>query len=98
VVHDLNPAVGQLSVAPNPFNPLVQIKFTLPAAENIRVEIIGLDGRRVRILTDEYLNTGRHVFEWDGTDGTGRKVASGTYFCRLAGSSQSGQIRMVMLK
>ena len=40
-------------------------------------------GREVRVLQDGPRAAGRHTVRWDGTDGGGRPVASGTYFARL---------------
>lgn len=45
---------------------------------------------------DEVLAVGSHRIVWDGRDGRGRDLASGTYFCRLRAGSQE-QIRAMLL-
>jgi hypothetical protein len=68
---------------PNPFNPRTTIKFALPAAGQVSLAIYGVDGRRVASLQDGHMTAGVHEVIWDGTDGTGREVSSGVYYCRI---------------
>lgn len=73
-----------LTAAPNPFNPRVEISFTLDAAAGAaRLAIFDLSGRRVRDLAGGSLDAGAHSFAWDGLDDAGQAAASGTYVCRL---------------
>ena len=46
-------------------------------------------GRLVRTLLDESLPAGPGRVLWDGCDGAGRDVASGTYFVRLVAGGES---------
>lgn len=69
--------------APNPFNPETTLRFAIPAAGRVRLEIYALDGRRVATLVDESLAAGDHTAVWDGRDGAGRAVPSGPYVSRL---------------
>lgn len=73
---------------PNPLNPETLVTFELPVAERISLAAFDLRGRRVRIMADGTWPAGRHSLRWDGRDGEGRQVASGTYVLRLdAGAS-----------
>ncbi len=83
---------------PNPFNPLTKIAFTLPSAQAVRLEVYAMDGRRVATLLDESRGAGRHEVVWDGRDGDGKVVASGTYFCRLLAGPYSDVRKMVLMK
>ncbi len=75
--------------APNPFNPRTEIHFRLDRPGPARVEVFDLQGRRVRLLLDRTLPAGQHNVTWDGRDGGGRPVASGSYVFRLvAGDRQ----------
>jgi flagellar hook assembly protein FlgD len=40
---------------------------------------------------NEELASGSHSIFWDGTDETGRTVASGTYICRMIATPVSGE-------
>jgi hypothetical protein len=66
--------------APNPFNPVTLIRFTLPAAVPVELGVYNMLGERVKqLLSGETLPWGPHAQRWDGTNEQGRQVASGTY-------------------
>lgn len=71
--------------APNPFNPITSIAFSLREDGPATLEVYGLDGRRVRVLTTGDLAAGRHTVTWSGRDDAGRPVPSGAYLLRLQG-------------
>jgi len=83
---------------PNPFNPRTTIKFSLPAEAAVRLEIYGLDGRRVAILVDDILGPGIHEAVWPGLDHSGRPAASGVYFTKLTSGSLSQVQKMTLMK
>jgi hypothetical protein len=70
--------------APNPFAPQTVIGFDLPRPGRVTLAIFAPDGRELIKLVDEILDSEPHTFVWDGRDGNGRLVPSGTYFYRLA--------------
>jgi flagellar hook assembly protein FlgD len=49
----------------------------------VRLAIYRVDGRLVRTLMEESLPQGQHQWTWDGTDGRGEAVGSGSYIARL---------------
>ncbi len=92
-VPDVARLVGNV---PNPFNPATEIRFTLPADQAVRLAVYDVSGRLVRTLVDETRLAGDHAARWDGTDRSGRAVASGTYFARLTGRGVN-QVRSMAL-
>jgi hypothetical protein len=76
------PLASALTLAapsPNPANPLTTVRFTAPAGAAVRLRIVDLLGRAVRearVTADE---EGTGVWTFDGCDGLGRPVASGSY-------------------
>jgi hypothetical protein len=86
---------------PNPFGPRTTVTFGLPpAAATAPVSLCVFDvaGRLVRTLVDGYLGAGRHRVTWEGDDDRGRRVAGGTYFCRLQWNGESATGRMVLAR
>jgi hypothetical protein len=83
---------------PNPFNPQTTIKFTLPEAQDVRMEIFDIRGYRVRVLVNEHMPAGAHSVVWNGRDGHGRSVASGTYFYRVQAGPLNDVRRMLLVK
>ena len=68
---------------PNPFNPATAIEYALPHEALVSLIVYSMTGRRVKILISGVQNAGVHQVVWDGTDHSGRQVASGVYFYRL---------------
>jgi hypothetical protein len=72
-----------LANTPNPFNPRTTVRFELPLAAAVRVDVYDASGRLIRTLFEGTRAPGTHTLDWDGTDHAGRGVASGVYFARL---------------
>lgn len=83
---------------PNPFNPQTEIRYELPERGVARLFIYDVQGRRVRALVDSEQAAGLHTLRWDGTDDTGRQVASGVYVLRLNGGRQSASQRLLVVR
>lgn len=83
---------------PNPFNPSTAIDFALPKSANVRVEIFNILGQKVKTLVDEYLSAGYKKVTWDGTDNTGKTVASGVYLYRMTADDFSATKKMMLMK
>ncbi len=81
---------------PNPFNPTTEIRFSLPEQGHTGLVIYNLLGAHVKTLVDSELEAGAHQYTWNGTDGYGVKMASGSYFYRL--EVETGSDRQVVIK
>ncbi len=81
---------------PNPFNPVTNIKFDLPRSTRVSLRIYDLGGRLVRTLVDENLARSTYTYQWDGTDNSGRRAASGVYYYRIE-TDRNTQTRKMML-
>ncbi|NOT34695.1 MAG: T9SS type A sorting domain-containing protein [Candidatus Eisenbacteria bacterium] len=73
--------------APNPAAARVSLAFTLPQATRVRLEIIDLQGRRVRELANGHYDANRWVYGWDLRDEASQRVRAGIYFARLVTDS-----------
>lgn len=87
---------GVLMASPNPFVERTSILLTLPAAQEVEVSIIDLNGRRVWRLPRARMEAGQHRIPWYGQDGSGRPVKAGMYFVRVQGSSDLNLHRTVI--
>lgn len=70
--------------SPNPFRDGTQIRYTLPAAGRIAIDVFDIHGRMIRRIAGGMQAAGTHAARWDGRDDGGRPVSSGPYFVRLA--------------
>lgn len=87
-----------LGAYPNPANPRALLAFDLQRQGQVRLDILDLRGGLVRRLCDDQRAAGRHEVAWDGTDGSGRAVASGGYLARLATAGGSALTRLTLLR
>ena len=83
---------------PNPFNPSTTIEFVVAETAPVTVEIFDVKGRRVATLIREEFQPGAHQVTWEGTDESGRGLASGIYFCRMQAGDYSRTIKMLLVK
>ncbi len=65
---------------------------------NASVKIYSVNGQELVILHEGSLGDGQYTAQWNGTDSYGRKVASGTYFCKLQLDDWSVTKRVVFLR
>lgn len=82
---------------PNPFNPMTEIRFRIPEATHVRLEVFDLRGRIVATLVDATREAGEHVVRWDVASG-GQNLASGPYFYRLQAGTMRLTRAMTLLK
>ena len=83
---------------PNPFNPVTEIKFSLPAAGRARLAVYDAQGRLLRELLAGTQPAGPGSVTWDGRDAAGRPVASGVYLYRLETAAGTQAKRMLLIK
>jgi hypothetical protein len=83
---------------PNPFNPETMINFALSSASKTVVQIYNVKGEKVRTLVNEQLDAGHHSVLWNGTDESGRNVASGIYFYKFKTDNFNKTKKMLLLK
>jgi hypothetical protein len=83
---------------PNPFNPSTTIRYYLPVAGRVRLDIFEASGKLVVTLVDKQMAKGAQAAEWTGTNANGSQVRSGVYFYRLVTRSQTLTHKMVLLR
>lgn len=87
---------------PNPFNPSTQVRFSVPAgAQGVAasLQVFDVQGQLVTTLLSAPLSAGSYQAEWNGTDASGRAVASGNYVFRLRiGDTHTASRKVTLLK
>ncbi|HPF71047.1 MAG TPA: FlgD immunoglobulin-like domain containing protein, partial [Candidatus Krumholzibacteria bacterium] len=83
---------------PNPFNPATTIRWALPTAGDLSVEIFDVRGRLVRTLIDGAAPAGPGAARWDGRTGDGRTAAAGVYFYRVRAGGDERVGKMALIK
>ena len=88
--------VRSLRVFPNPAFGDATIAYDLGAAAAVRLVVFNSLGQQVRVLARRTEAAGRHGVAWDGTDARGRRLAPGSYFCRLQAGSSSSTAKLIL--
>jgi hypothetical protein len=83
---------------PNPFSRTTTIRYSVPRAQRVRLEIYDAAGRQVVSLVDGPVGPGWGEVTWDARDRNRRAVASGAYFCRLSAAEGRSVSRMIVLR
>ncbi|MEZ4388924.1 MAG: FlgD immunoglobulin-like domain containing protein [Candidatus Krumholzibacteriia bacterium] len=91
-------ATRLLPAAPNPFNPLTTLRFTLAESGPIHLFVVDQRGRRVRTLASGPWARGAHDVRWDGRDDRGRGVAAGTYLAVLDAPGRRHTEKMALVR
>jgi hypothetical protein len=84
---------------PNPFNPATTIRYALPKAENVTLQVFNLLGEVVATLVNNELKeAGYHAAIWNGRNAAGNMVGSGVYFIRMRAGSFVQTRKMVLVE
>lgn len=85
--------VVELAAYPNPFNPQVELSFTLLRESHVELSIYDVSGKRVEVLRDETLREGEHRVIWNSDSS-----ASGLYLARLKTEAGAATSKLLLSK
>src|SRR5262249_12022916 len=83
---------------PNPFSSATAIAFDLPSEQRVTMEVLNLEGQRVRVLLDQVMPAGRHSMTWAGIGDDGRPLAPGVYWIRTRAGNRRDVRKAVLVK
>jgi hypothetical protein len=82
---------------PNPTRDAARFSFALPRAARVRLEVLDVQGRRVRLLADGDYAAARYAYGWDLHDAWGRAARPGLYLLRLSTEREAVTRRLLVL-
>ena len=82
---------------PNPFRATTMIRFDLPASEVVRLELFDAQGRRLRVLANQFFAAGYQAVAWDGRNEAGELAGPGIYFYRIEAGAFRARRKMTLL-
>jgi hypothetical protein len=85
--NQINAAYDQLRCYPNPFADQMTIEIRLTEPKNLEVNIYNLSGKLIRNLYKGQAGRSESLI-WDGNNGNGAKVISGTYLLKANGMTE----------
>jgi hypothetical protein len=78
---------------PNPFNPTTHIRYGIPTASQVKIEIYNTLGQKVTELIDEYKPAGYYLLNFNAS-----KYASGIYIYRMVAGNYQEIKKMILIK
>ncbi len=78
---------------PNPFNPVTNITYELPASGLVEIHVCDITGRTVETLVNQIMPAGLHSVSWRAA-----QYSSGVYFYRITSGSYSAVNKMILMK
>ncbi|MBD3236216.1 MAG: T9SS type A sorting domain-containing protein, partial [Candidatus Eisenbacteria bacterium] len=87
--------------SPNPILGSSTLRYSIDAGSGstpVDVVLFDASGRRIRQLLHSDQPSGRYALQWNGTDDRGRRVAGGTYFCRVRAGDEERTNRFIVLR
>ncbi len=83
---------------PNPFNPETSIRYSVPQASKVTIEIFNEMGQKIRTLVQEEKPAGRYLAIWDGRNDAGGALSTGLYIVSMRAGSFHKQQKMLLIK
>jgi hypothetical protein len=78
---------------PNPFNPSTTIRYQLPVASEVKLEVYDVLGKKIATLVNERQSAGAYQVVWNASG-----LSSGTYFYRLQAGTFTQTKKMILVK
>jgi hypothetical protein len=78
---------------PNPFNPSTTIRYQLPVASEVKLEVYDVLGKKIATLVNERQSAGSYQVVWNASG-----LSSGTYFYRLQAGTFTQTKKMILVK
>jgi len=78
---------------PNPFNPLTNIKFALPKAAEVKIDVYNILGQHVATILDTKKPAGYHLINFDAG-----RLSTGLYFYTIRADHFSEVKKMMLVK
>lgn len=83
---------------PNPFNPSTKIRFELPSASSVILNVYNASGQKVNELVNDNYNAGLYEVSWDAKSSSGDILSSGIYFYTIDTKFGRSSKKMLLVK
>jgi hypothetical protein len=92
--------LSAVRAAPNPFNPMTDIRFTVGGdiARDVAVDIYDATGRRVRTLAAAAVAPGAGSLTWDGRGDRGDVLPAGVYLASVRAGGEQQTLKLSLVK
>lgn len=96
--HDWNPGINLLGRPwPNPSAGQTNIPVVLANDSDVVLDVMDMNGKKIRTVINERLSSGMHTFEWSGDKDDGQPASPGLYLVRIGTGSGYVQTRKLII-
>lgn len=85
-------------IFPNPFNPVVNITYSLKDPAEVSFDIFNQRGQLVKNFTPTHKQSGWHNLRWDGLDNSGKTCSNGVYILRFKAGNTTQTRKLSLFK
>ena len=85
--------ISLLNAYPNPFNPIINIEFSMDVGSYLNMAIFDLKGIPIESFPNTYYRSGSYVLQWDASD-----LASGIYIINFRAGIEIYNNKIVLAK
>jgi hypothetical protein len=83
---------------PNPFTDYTTLRLEVAEAGRYRIEIYDIQGKPVRVLADQSIESGEYYIDWDGSSNNNSPLPGGVYIIKLYGEKQHFSLKVIILR
>jgi hypothetical protein len=83
---------------PNPFSRQTAVSYIMPSTGAVRLEVLDVQGRRVKTLVEGVQDAGSHSAIWDGRNAEDAPVGSGIYFTLLTMGTETRTAKLMLIR
>jgi hypothetical protein len=81
-------------VYPNPFNPTVRVRYSVPSLSHVAIQLFSILGEAIGTLVDGPFTPGFYTATWDGIGPNGLPASSGMYIMRMTARPLNDQVTL----
>ena len=96
IISESSMSPNELSIIrnfPNPFNPVTNITYGLPASTDVKIVVFDISGKQVQLLLNEFQTAGYYSINWDAT-----LYPSGLYFVKMLAGDFISTKKLMLVK
>lgn len=90
-----DPESSETTIYPNPFAGSLNINLCLQSNQNVRIDVLDMNGKMIDKINESELQAGNHRLTWNATDRQGYEVRNGIYFIRIKTGDKTKMIKVI---
>ncbi len=90
--------MGMEPVSPNPFNGSTTVKFHIPTASSVTIDVYDNLGNKVHTIANKQFQAGSFELNWDGRSTSGTELPAGSYTIKMSVGAFSSVQKAIIVR